>query len=97
MKDSRNVDGVKKVMVASGIRMDLARRSPEYMRELTRHHVGGLLKVAPEHTDPGVLNLMRKPSGDDFEKFTDVFNSESKKAGKKQHIVPLLHRQPPGE
>ena len=96
MKDSREVEGVKKVMVASGIRMDLARRSPEYMRELTRHHVGGLLKVAPEHTDPNVLNLMRKPSGDDFEKFTDVFNNESEKAGKKQHIVPYFIASHPG-
>jgi uncharacterized radical SAM protein YgiQ len=96
MKDARKVDGVKKVMVASGIRMDLARRSPEYMRELTRHHVGGLLKVAPEHTDPGVLNLMRKPSGDDFEKFTEVFNEESSKAGKKQYIVPYFIASHPG-
>jgi uncharacterized radical SAM protein YgiQ len=96
MKDARNVKGVKKVMVASGIRMDLARRSKEYMRELTRHHVGGLLKVAPEHTDPEVLNRMRKPSGDDFEKFTDVFNNESKKAGKKQYIVPYFIASHPG-
>ena len=96
MKDSRNVDGVKRVMVTSGIRMDLARRSPEYMRELTRHHVGGLLKVAPEHTDPNVLNMMRKPSNDDFEKFTEVFNEESEKAGKKQHIVPYFIASHPG-
>jgi uncharacterized radical SAM protein YgiQ len=96
MKDSRSVEGVKRVMVASGIRMDLARRSPEYMRELTRHHVGGLLKVAPEHTDPGVLNLMRKPSGDDFEKFTEAFEQESKQAGKKQHIVPYFIASHPG-
>ncbi|MBP86166.1 MAG: YgiQ family radical SAM protein [Planctomycetaceae bacterium] len=96
MKDSREVDGVKKIMVASGIRMDLARRSPEYIQELTRHHVGGLLKVAPEHTDPGVLDLMRKPSGDDFEKFTESFERESKKAGKKQHIVPYFIASHPG-
>lgn len=96
MKDARNVDGVKRVMVTSGIRMDLARRSPEYMRELTRHHVGGLLKVAPEHTDPEVLNKMRKPTGDDFEKFTEVFNEESAKAGKKQHIVPYFIASHPG-
>jgi uncharacterized radical SAM protein YgiQ len=96
MKDAREVNGVKKVMVASGIRMDLARRSPEYMRELTRHHVGGLLKVAPEHTDPNVLELMRKPSGDDFEKFTEAFEDESKKAGKKQHIVPYFIASHPG-
>ncbi len=96
MKDSRKVDGVKRVMVASGIRMDLARRSPEYMRELTRHHVGGRLKVAPEHTDPNVLNKMRKPSGDDFEKFTERFNEESAKAGKKQYIVPYFIASHPG-
>jgi uncharacterized radical SAM protein YgiQ len=96
MKDARNVKGVKNVMVASGIRMDLARRSPEYMRELTRHHVGGRLKVAPEHTDPKVLNLMRKPSGDDFEKFTEAFHSESKKAGKNQQIIPYFIASHPG-
>ena len=96
MKDARETPGIKKVLVASGIRMDLARRSPEYMRDLTRHHVGGLLKVAPEHTDPNVLNLMRKPSGDDFEKFTEEFKKESKKAGKKQHIVPYFISSHPG-
>jgi uncharacterized radical SAM protein YgiQ len=96
MKEAREVPGVRKVLVASGIRMDLARRSPEYMRELTRHHVGGLLKVAPEHTDPGVLDLMRKPSNDDFEKFSQQFETESKKAGKKQHIVPYFIASHPG-
>jgi uncharacterized radical SAM protein YgiQ len=96
MKDSREVKGIKTVKVASGVRMDLARRSPEYIRELTRHHVGGLLKVAPEHTDPGVLNLMRKPSGDDFEYFTDVFNEESDEMGKTQHIVPYFIASHPG-
>jgi radical SAM superfamily enzyme YgiQ (UPF0313 family) len=78
------------VLVASGIRMDLARRSPEYMQELVKHHVGGHLKVAPEHTDPDVLMKMRKPANDDFELFTEVFNRESKKAGKKQYIVPYF-------
>jgi len=96
MRASRQVPGVKKVLVASGIRMDLARRSPQYMRELTRHHVGGLLKVAPEHVDPGVLHLMRKPSGDDFDQFTEAFERESKQAGKKQHIVPYFIASHPG-
>ena len=96
MKDARETPGIKKVMVASGIRMDLARRSPEYMRDLTRHHVGGLLKVAPEHVDPNVLDLMRKPSNDDFEEFTEEFKKESKKAGKKQHIVPYFISSHPG-
>jgi uncharacterized radical SAM protein YgiQ len=90
MKEAREVPGIKKVLVASGIRMDLARRSPEYMQELAKHHVGGHLKVAPEHTDPDVLMKMRKPSNDDFEKFSEAFNRESKKAGKKQYIVPYF-------
>ncbi len=96
MRKSRETPGIKKVLVASGIRMDLARRSPTYMRELTAHHVGGLLKVAPEHTDPNVLHYMRKPSGDDFEKFTEQFKAESKRAGKKQYIVPYFIASHPG-
>lgn len=96
MKGARETPGVRKVFVASGIRMDLARRSPEYMRDLVQHHVGGHLKVAPEHTDPGVLDRMRKPSNDDFEEFTEVFNKESKKAGKKQYIVPYFIASHPG-
>ena len=90
MRESREIPGVKKVLVASGIRMDLARRSPEYMRELAQHHVGGHLKVAPEHVDPEVLMKMRKPANDDFEKFAEVFDRESKRAGKKQYIVPYF-------
>jgi uncharacterized radical SAM protein YgiQ len=96
MRDVRQVDGVKKVLVASGIRMDLARRSPEYMRELTAHHVGGHLKVAPEHVDPDVLDKMKKPCNDDFEKFADSFARESKRAGKKQYLVPYFIASHPG-
>jgi uncharacterized radical SAM protein YgiQ len=96
MKQAREIPGVKQVLVASGIRMDLARRSPRYMRELTRHHVGGHLKVAPEHTDPEVLARMRKPSGDDFETFAEAFEQESRKAGKKQYIVPYFIASHPG-
>ena len=96
MRDVRQTPGIKKVLVASGIRMDLARRSPEYMKELVQHHVGGHLKVAPEHVAPDVLMKMRKPSNDDFEKFTDVFNRESKKAGKQQFIIPYFIASHPG-
>lgn len=96
MKGARETPGIKKVFVASGIRMDLARRSPEYMRDLVRHHVGGHLKVAPEHSDPVVLDLMRKPASDDFEKFADVFKRESEKAGKKQYIIPYYIASHPG-
>ncbi len=96
MRQARQTPGVKQVLVASGIRMDLARRSPRYIRDLTRHHVGGHLKVAPEHTDPEVLARMRKPSGDDFERFAEAFEMESKKAGKKQYIVPYFIASHPG-
>lgn len=96
MKQAREVPGIRKVLVASGIRMDLARRSPEYMRELVKHHVGGHLKVAPEHTDAGVLELMRKPATDDFEKFAEVFKDESQKAGKKQFLIPYYIASHPG-
>ncbi|MEZ6119562.1 MAG: YgiQ family radical SAM protein [Pirellulaceae bacterium] len=96
MQETRNVPGVKKVLVASGIRMDLAQRSPAYMAELTKHHVGGLLKVAPEHASEEVLEKMRKPSIDDFAEFSTKFQNESKKAGKKQHLVPYFIASHPG-
>lgn len=96
MEEARQAPGVKKVLVASGLRMDLAQRSPRYIRELSRHHVGGHLKVAPEHTDPEVLARMRKPSGDDFEQFASTFEAESKKAGKQQYIVPYFIASHPG-
>ena len=90
--------GVKKVLVASGIRMDLARRSPRYMRELTRHHVGGHLKVAPEHTDPEVLARMRKPCTDDFESVCPTCSTRSRKRpGKKQYLVPYFIASHPGK
>ncbi|MEE3373347.1 MAG: YgiQ family radical SAM protein [Planctomycetota bacterium] len=96
MKDARQTPGIKKVFVASGIRMDLARRSQEYMRELTTHHVGGHLKVAPEHTDEDVLKLMRKPANDDFERFAETFDKESRDAGKRQYLVPYYIASHPG-
>ena len=88
MREAREVPGIKKVLVASGIRMDLARRSPEYMRELARHHVGGHLKVAPEHVDPEVLDLMRKPSNDDFEQFGEAFRGESQRRARSNIWCP---------
>ena len=90
MQKARKVPGVKNVLVASGIRMDLARLSPEYMSELAKHHVGGRLKVAPEHTDPKVLAVMKKPTHDTFEDFAEKFAAESRKAGKKQYLVPYF-------
>ncbi len=96
MKEARQVPGVNKVLVASGIRMDLARRSPEYMEELVRHHVGGHLKVAPEHTDPEVLDKMRKPANVDFEGFREAFDRLSQQAGKRQFLVPYFIASHPG-
>jgi uncharacterized radical SAM protein YgiQ len=96
MRDARRVPGVRKVFVASGIRMDLARRDPGYLRELAEHHTGGLLKVAPEHTDARVLELMKKPGPEDFLAFTREFEKASERAGKKQHLVPYFIASHPG-
>lgn len=97
MKKARTEPGIRKVLVASGIRMDLAQLSPEYMKELTAHHVGGHLKVAPEHTDPNVLNLMKKPDRGNFENFADQFKRHSLQAGKpKQYLVPYFIASHPG-
>jgi radical SAM superfamily enzyme YgiQ (UPF0313 family) len=96
MRKARQTPGVKKVLVASGIRMDLARRDPEYMQELVEHHVGGHLKVAPEHVDPQVLDLMKKPGVDDFVGFDQAFRRASKRVGKKQYLVPYFIASHPG-
>ena len=96
MREARTVEGVKRVLVASGVRMDLARRDPEYLEELAAHHVGGHLKVAPEHTDPEVLNLMKKPSADDYVEFDKAFKSASRRVGKKQYTVPYFIASHPG-
>ena len=96
MKQAREIPGVDKVLVASGIRMDLARRSPEYLQQLVQHHVGGHLKVAPEHTDPDVLDKMRKPATEDFEAFREAFRQLSQQAGKRQYLVPYFIASHPG-
>jgi len=96
MREARSVAGVKRVLVASGVRMDLARRDPEYLRELAAHHVGGHLKVAPEHTDPEVLRLMKKPAADDFVEFDREFRAASRRVGKKQYTVPYFIASHPG-
>jgi len=96
MRESREVAGVRRVLVASGVRMDLARRDPEYLAELAEHHVGGHLKVAPEHVDPGVLELMKKPSADDYLAFDREFRAASRRVGKKQFTVPYFIASHPG-
>jgi uncharacterized radical SAM protein YgiQ len=97
MRKARATPGVKKVLVSSGIRMDLAQLSPEYVDELAAHHVGGRLKVAPEHTSPTVLEKMKKPSIDNFGVFAEQYKGASAKAGKpKQQLVPYFIASHPG-
>jgi uncharacterized radical SAM protein YgiQ len=97
LRTVRQQEGIRKAFVASGIRMDLAQLSPEYVRELAEHHVGGRLKVAPEHTSPTVLSLMKKPSIDNFGVFAKAYKQASKEAGKpKQSLVPYFIASHPG-
>lgn len=96
MRKARNVPGVKRVHIASGIRMDLARESDEYLEELARHHVGGHLKVAPEHVSDHVLDKMKKPNRRAFEEFATRFRDASQRAGKEQYLVPYFIASHPG-
>ncbi|AJY69141.1 hypothetical protein RW64_05740 [Geobacter sulfurreducens] len=92
----RGVRGVRNVAVSSGIRYDLMERQPAYFRELVAHHVGGLLKVAPEHMVARVTDLMRKPGKESFDRFLERFRRESARLGKKQYIIPYLMSGHPG-
>ena len=96
MKKARAIDGIDKVNIASGIRMDLARGETEYLDELVEHHVGGHLKVAPEHVSDRVLDKMKKPAQHTFEEFADAFHAASKRAGKDQYLVPYFIASHPG-
>ena len=95
-RKARAIPGVKKVMVASGVRYDLAATSPEYVRELATHHVGGYLKIAPEHTEDGPLAMMLKPGIGAYEKFRALFDRYSREAGKKQYLIPYFIAAHPG-
>lgn len=96
MREARETPGVKRVHVASGIRMDLARDDAEYLEELAEHHVGGHLKVAPEHVSKSVLNHMKKPANHTFEEFAERFTAASKRVGKEQYLVPYFIASHPG-
>ena len=96
LANARRVSGVKHIAVSSGVRYDLLERQPRYLRELVGHHVGGLLKVAPEHLTDRVTAVMRKPGRASFERFRDAFLRESSRIGKKQHIVPYFISGHPG-
>jgi uncharacterized radical SAM protein YgiQ len=96
LRKTRGIEGVKRVFIASGVRYDLALGSPEYIRELTAHHVGGHLKVAPEHTSKRVLELMKKPEIEAFNKFKNNFDRFNRDCGKEQYIVPYFISSHPG-
>jgi radical SAM superfamily enzyme YgiQ (UPF0313 family) len=96
MRKARAIEGVRRVLVASGIRMDLAARDETYLDELVRHHVGGHLKVAPEHTSDVVLTAMKKPPQRTFEAFESKFREASARAGKEQYLVPYFIASHPG-
>ena len=96
MKRVREEKGIRKVFLASGVRYDLAERSPQFIKELAEHHTGGQLSVAPEHNDPGVLDKMKKPPVDSYERFAEQFQCASETAGKDQHLVPYFISGHPG-
>ncbi len=93
---ARALPGIKKVLIGSGLRYDLAVRSPEYVRELVQHHVGGYLKIAPEHTEAGPLSKMMKPGMGTYDRFKAMFERFSREAGKEQYLVPYFIAAHPG-
>jgi uncharacterized radical SAM protein YgiQ len=93
---ARALPGIKKVLIASGLRYDLAVQSPEYIKELATHHVGGYLKIAPEHTERGPLSKMMKPGIGTYDRFKALFDQYSKEAGKEQYLIPYFIAAHPG-
>jgi uncharacterized radical SAM protein YgiQ len=93
---ARTLKGVKKILIGSGLRYDLAVKSPEYVKELVTHHVGGYLKIAPEHTEDGPLTKMMKPGIGSYDKFKQLFEKFSLQAGKKQYLIPYFIAAHPG-
>jgi len=96
LKSVRKEPGIKRVFVASGVRYDLAMRSKEFISELAKHHTGGQLSVAPEHSDPEVLDKMKKPPVEHYERFAQAFCQASEEAGKEQYLVPYFITGHPG-
>lgn len=95
-RKARKLPGIKKILIGSGLRYDLAVRSPEYVRELVTHHVGGYLKIAPEHTEGGPLSKMMKPGIGAYDEFKQLFERFSKEAGKEQYLIPYFIAAHPG-
>ena len=95
-RKTRALPGIKKVLIASGLRYDLAIEDPEYVKELVTHHVGGYLKIAPEHTERGPLDKMMKPGIGSYDRFKELFEQYSKEAGKEQYLIPYFIAAHPG-
>jgi uncharacterized radical SAM protein YgiQ len=95
-KKARAIKGVKRVFIASGVRYDLAVRSPEWIKELAQHHTGGYLKIAPEHTEDGPLKHMMKPGIGAYDRFKELFDRYSEEAGKEQYLIPYFIAAHPG-
>lgn len=95
-RKARKIKGVKRVAIASGLRYDLALRDPEYIKELVSHHVGGYLKIAPEHSEEKTLSKMMKPSISSYDEFKELFDKYSKEAGKEQYLIPYFIAAHPG-
>ncbi len=95
-RKARKLKGVKNIAIASGLRYDLAVRDPEYVKELVTHHVGGYLKIAPEHTEDEVLSRMMKPGIGTYDQFKRMFEKYTKEAGKKQYLIPYFIAAHPG-
>ena len=93
---ARSLAGIKKILIGSGLRYDLAVESPEYVRELVQHHVGGYLKIAPEHTEQGPLTKMMKPGIGSYDRFKNMFDKFSAEVGKKQFLIPYFIAAHPG-
>lgn len=93
---ARELKGIKKILIGSGLRYDLAVQSPEYVKELVQHHVGGYLKIAPEHTEQGPLSKMMKPGVGSYDRFKQLFDKFSKEAGKEQYLIPYFIAAHPG-
>lgn len=95
-RKARAIKGVKKILIGSGLRYDLAVKSPEYVKELVQHHVGGYLKIAPEHSEENVLSKMMKPGMGAYDEFKAMFEKFSAEAGKKQYLIPYFIASHPG-
>ena len=95
-RKARGLKGIKKILIASGLRYDLAVEDPEYVKELVTHHVGGYLKIAPEHTESGPLSKMMKPGIGSYNTFKRLFEKYSKEAGKEQYLIPYFIAAHPG-